>query len=377
MRKLLTVLASVSILAPFSCHSRPGRVAIGIALTVDNHAAVELAAKEINDSGGIQGVPIVLLGLDWKVVTDFKSEDIIKWSTEFADTPDLVAVIGHSDSSSTLSAAAFYNQQRVPQLVTIATNPAITNIGNWTYRLCLSDAIQGVELADYAVRDWGKKSICVFYVNDAYGKGLSEVFQDEVRKLGARIVASRPHRNVLTDEDKQMIDATLANLKKSEAPDLVVLFQRMAAADWTISAIRQSGFHSDILGGDNLGQIRFLGMTPLNKDGIRVSEFYFPSTDDRAAMKFANSIRETTGLEADYGLAFAYDAVYLIRDAVAKYGFSRDAVKKYLDELIARRTVIDGAGGNYMLAPDHDARRTMYIVEARGGRYEQLKALTP
>jgi len=30
-----------------------------------------------------------------------------------------------------------------------------------------------------------------------------------------------------------------------------------------------------------------------------------------------------------------------------------------------------------LLAPDHDARRTMYIVEARGGRYEQLKALTP
>ena len=377
MTKLLIIVALVSLLAPLSCRTRPGRVAIGIALTVDNHSAAELAAKEINDSGGIDGIPIELLGLDWKVVTDFKSEDIIKYSTEFAETRDLVAVIGHSDSASTLSAAAFYNQQRVPQLVTIATNPAITNIGNWTYRLCLSDAIQGVEMADYAVKDWGKKNICVFYVNDAYGKGVSEVFEGEVRKLGARIVASRPHRNVLTDEDKQMIDATLANLKESEAPDLFVLFQRMAAADWTIDSVRRTGFKSDILGGDNLGQIRFLGMTPENKDGIRVSEFYFPSTDDSKAMKFATSIRETAGVEADYGLAFAYDAVYLVRDAVVKYGFSRDAVKKYLDELIAGKTVINGAGGKFLLAPDHDARRTMYIVEARGGRYEQLKALTP
>jgi ABC-type branched-subunit amino acid transport system substrate-binding protein len=181
----------------------------------------------------------------------------------------------------------------------------------------------------------------------------------------------------LTGDDKEMIDATLENLKKSEAPDLFVLFQRMAAADWTIDAVRRAGFKSDILGGDNLGQIRFLGMTPENKEGIRVSEFYFPPTDDSVAMKFASSVRQTTGLEADYGLAFAYDAVYLVRDAVAKYGFSRDAVKKYLDELIAKRTVIRGAGGQYLLAPDHDARRTMYIVEARGGRYEQLKALTP
>src|SRR5215831_17384962 len=193
MRRLLLLLVLVSILAPAACRNHPARVAIGIALTSDNHPAVELAAKEINDRGGINGVPIALLGLDWRVVTDFKSEDIIKWSTEFAETRDLVAVIGHSDSASTLSAAAFYNQQRVPQIVTIATNPAITNIGDWTYRLCLSDATQGVEMADYAVKDWGKKNICVFYVNDAYGKGVSEVFEGEVRKLGARIVASRPH----------------------------------------------------------------------------------------------------------------------------------------------------------------------------------------
>jgi len=377
MRKLLLVFILILIFVPLSCRSRPRRVAIGVALTSNNHAAVELAAKEINDSGGIAGVPIELLGLEWKVVTDFKSEDIIKWSTEFAETPDLVAVIGHSDSASTLSAAAFYNQQRVPQLVTIATNPAITNIGDWTYRLCLSDAVQGVALARYAVGDWGKRNIVVFYVNDAYGKGLADVFQGEVNRLGARIVASRPHRNILIQDDREMIQETLASLKKSEPPDLFVLIQRMAAADWTISAIRQAEFRADILGADNLGQISFLAMTPGNKDGIRVSEFYYPSSDNSAAMKFADSIHRTTGTEADYGLAFAYDAVYLIRDAVARYGFSRAAVKKYLDQLILQRKVIYGVGGDYMLAPDHDARRTMYIVEARNGRYAQLKALTP
>src|SRR5262249_7482007 len=46
MTKLLLIVASVSLLAPLSCRTRPGRVAIGIALTVDNHAAVETAAKE-------------------------------------------------------------------------------------------------------------------------------------------------------------------------------------------------------------------------------------------------------------------------------------------------------------------------------------------
>src|SRR5260370_68888 len=82
MRKLLLILVSASILASLSCRSRPARVVIGIALTSSNHPAVELAIKEINESGGIAGVPIIAMGLDWKVVTDFKSEDIIKRSAE-------------------------------------------------------------------------------------------------------------------------------------------------------------------------------------------------------------------------------------------------------------------------------------------------------
>src|SRR5215510_11197645 len=299
MKKLLPVFLFTLIVIPLSCRSRPRRVAIGVALTSNNHAAVELAAKEINDSGGIDGVPVELLGLEWKVVTDFKSEDIIKWSAAFAQTEDLVAVIGHSDSASTLSAAAFYNQQRIPQLVTIATHPAITNIGDWTYRMCLSDATQGVALARYAVQDWAKKNLCVFYVNDAYGKGLADIFQGEAKKLGARIVASRLHRNILTDDDKQMIYATLANLKGADTPDLFVLLPRIAAADWTIGAIRQSGFQSDILGGDNLGQPDFMKSNPQMKEGIRVSDFYLPSPQNAVAEKFLRSFRETTSSEAD------------------------------------------------------------------------------
>jgi ABC-type branched-subunit amino acid transport system substrate-binding protein len=234
-----------------------------------------------------------------------------------------------------------------------------------------------VELARYAVQDWGKKRVCVFYVNDAYGKGLAEIFQSEIVRLGATVVTSRMHRNVLSDDDKQMLSSSLAALKGAEPPDLFVLFQRLGAADWSISAIRQAGFHGDILGGDNLGQSIFMTTNPEIKEGIRVSEFYLPSPDSSVSVKFANSLRQMTGSDADYGQAFAYDAVYLVRDACAKYGFTRDAVKRYLDELISERAVQKGAGGDYLLAPDHDARRTMYIVEGHNGRYEQLKALTP
>ncbi len=374
MKKLLLIFFLAPALLP--CSFKPRQVVIGIALTSSNHPSVELAVKEINESGGIRGVPVKLMGLDWKVATDFDAGEIIEWANRFAQTKDLVAVIGHSDSASTLSAAAIYNQQRIPQIVTIATNPAITNIGSWTYRLCLSDATQGVALARYAVEDWGKKSVAIFYVNDAYGRGLAEVFEAELQKLGATILTSLMHRNALQDDDKAMIRASLGNLKERGSPDLFVLFQRIGAANWTINAIREAGFQSDILGGDSVARPGLTQPNARSNGDLRVSQFYLPSSEDPLAMTFFNSLREYSGLDPDSGQAFAYDAVYLVRDAVLKFGFSRGAIKDYIDYLIKENTVVHGAGGSYRIGSDHDARRTMYIVEAGNGQNRELKAIS-
>ena len=375
MRKVLIIYALILLLLPISCTSRPKRVVIGIALTQSNHPAVEVAVKEINDSGGIGGIPIELMGLDWKVTTDFDAAEILQWADKFSQTHDLVAVIGHSDSASTLSAAAFYNQHKVPQIVTIATNPAITNIGDWTYRLCLSDEIQGAALAEYAVRDWGKSRIAMFCVNDAYGTGLAEAFERGVHERGGQIVSTRLHRNVLQEDDKEMIRSTLGSLKAGQEPDLFVLVQRMEAATWTIRAIRETGFKSNILGGDALGAPAFAKSDSALKEGVRVSGFFLPTADDTQATHFVEAIRQFNNREADYGQAFAYDAIYLIRDAVLKYGFNRRDVKRYLDHLIEAQTSVKGAGGAYRIGQDHDARRALYIIEAHNGIYRPVKVL--
>jgi branched-chain amino acid transport system substrate-binding protein len=375
MRKVLIGYAFILLLLPIACTIKPKRVVIGIALTKSYHPAVEVAVKEINESGGVGGVPIELMGLDWKVATDFDAAEILQWANRFSQTSDLLAVIGHSDSASTLSAAAFYNQHKIPQIVTIATNPAITNIGDWTYRLCLSDEVQGAALAEYAVRDWEKSRIAMFCVNDAYGMGLAEAFETGVHERGRRIVATRLHRNVLAEDDQEMIRATLASLKTGEEPDLFVLFQRQAAATWTIRAIREAGFKSDILGGDALGPPAFARTDSTLKEGIRVSGFFVPFADDAQATHFVEAMRQSGNPEADYGQAFAYDAVYVIREAILKYGFSRRSVKRYLDHLIEAQTTVKGAGGAYRIGQDHDARRALYIVEVRNGIYHPVKVL--
>jgi len=341
---------------------------VGIALSPSTHPGVELAAAEINAAGGVRGLPVELKGLEWRT-NAFQPAAILDWAERFAATPDLVAVVGHSDSASTLSAAAVYNQRGLPQLVTIATHPAITNIGEWTYRLCVSDSRQGPALADYAVGQWGKKRIAVFYVNDDYGRGLARLFEQRVGELGGTIAASVLHRNILGPDDRELIRAALARLTAEGEPDLFALFQRVGAADWTVEAIREAGFAAPILGGDNLGRAAFLEGDPGLKNGIRTSQFFFPEPGDPRTQGFMESYQRLAGEPPDYGSAFAYDALYLLRDAVLSGGPSRRGVKAYLDRLIADKTVVEGVAGSYSLGADHDARRAFQVVEIRDGRF--------
>jgi branched-chain amino acid transport system substrate-binding protein len=375
MKKLLFVFLLSFLIFPVACAKKPKRIVIGIAISASYHPAVELAAKEINDAGGINGVPLELVGLDWKVVNDFYAPDILSRAAQFSEHPDLLAVIGHSDSSSTLSAAAVYNQNKVPQIVTIATNPAITNIGVWTYRLCLSDAAQGPALAEYAVKEWSKRRIAVFYVNDDYGRGLAQLFEKHVRELGGEIVSSVMHRNILENGDKQLIESSIEKFREDE-PELVVLFQRIPAAEFTINALREAGVKSKILGGDSLGPAWLAKEKPALMEGVRVSQFFLPMPNDAHAAHFVNEFKKLTGKDPDYGHAFAYDAVYLVRDAVLNGGVTRDGVKSYLDGLIAQKKSGTGVAGTFTLGPDHDARRSIYIVENTGSSQLFLKALS-
>ncbi len=375
MKRLLKALGILIVLAA-ACRSRPPKVILGIGLTTNAHFGVTLAAKEINDAGGIAGVPLELIGMDWNAVdSPYNPPTVLDWAQRFATQKDLLAVIGHNDSATTLTASAIYNRQRIPQIVTIATNPSITNIGAWTYRLCLSDSEQGPVLANYSVKEWGKHRIAVFFVNDDYGRVLARFYEKQARNLGAEIVASVMHRNTLQPDDQEHIKSVLANLKKNGQPDLIALFQRVPAANWTIRAAREAGLEADMLGCDNLAQQRFISENPKFAEGIRVSQFFNLESGEPQTKKFMQTYRAFAGVEPDYAQAFAYDAIYLMRDAIAAGGFTRDGVKSYLDLLIQKKIPIRGVGGPYILGPDHDARRSFYISEIREGRFRIIKAL--
>lgn len=354
--------------------SRP-RAVVGIALAESNHIAAELAVQTINDSGGAGRATLALTGLGWKPGPHADPTEALAWADRLARIPALVAVVGTSDSSSTLAIAAYLNQAKVPLIVPIATNPAVTNIGEWTYRTCLSDAVQGPALARHAIRSWGKKRLAIFYVNDDYGRALTHSFETSAGELGAAIVAAVPHRDPLQEDDEEMITAEIERLK-ADPPDAIVLFELPESGDFTVRKIREAGLRCDLLAGDGLALPRFFTLHAPEKEGMRASTFFFAGARNDAARTFFETFRARTGIEPSLGRIFTYDAVHLVRDAVAANGPTRSGVKAYLDRAIREGTVLRTAtGAEFRLGADHDARRPLYVVEVHGGRTQLVETM--
>ncbi len=367
---LAPVLVVVCLLG--GCQQRPSRVVLGVALAQSSHPAVQLAADEINAAGGIDGVPVELMGMEWITVEEARPEEALKWAERFSGEEDLLAIIGHSDSASSLVAAPLYNARGIPQLVTIATHPAITQIGAWTYRLSASDAHQGRILAEYAVRDLGARRLALFLVNDDYGRGLAAQVRRQAEALGAKVVATLLHRNVLQAGDKEAMEAALQRLR-IDPPDQFILLQRIEAATWTVRRIRELNISSGILGGDNLAVDGSSDAWRKMSAGVQIFQVFVPPENDAWTREIQVRSNDPGERRADYSDAFAYDAVYLAREAILGGGFSRAGIRAHLEGMAAAGTWMDGVGGHYRFGPDRNARREAYILELRPDRNRVVK----
>lgn len=77
---------------------------------------------------------------------------------------------------------------RIPFVSPNATNPDITSAGcDVCNRVALSDALQGAVDAGFVFSDLGFTSVAVVHDNSDYGKGLAEIFQNNIIDLGAEL----------------------------------------------------------------------------------------------------------------------------------------------------------------------------------------------
>jgi ABC-type branched-subunit amino acid transport system substrate-binding protein len=151
----------------------------------------ELAKKHLNDSGGVLGLPVVLVAAD----SQCDPEAAVDAAQSLIDDDGVDAIVGAVCSGVTIAVA---QQVTIPSHVLLispaSTSPAITTLADddLVFRTVNSDEVQGRALAQLAW-DQDFRTACTMYVDNAYGQGLSSSFTEAFEALGGTVQVQVPH----------------------------------------------------------------------------------------------------------------------------------------------------------------------------------------
>jgi branched-chain amino acid transport system substrate-binding protein len=154
--------------------------------TIGNGA--ELAAKCINNAGGVNGGPLELIEEDTGSLAETGTA-----AAEGMVAEGVVAFVGPLGSDVTLGVASAVAIPNKILLITPSTTGHVLTVledDDFVFRTTISDDAQGVVLAQLVEEDLGFDSVCTMYVNNAYGVGLNDTFVDA---YAGTVTAAKAH----------------------------------------------------------------------------------------------------------------------------------------------------------------------------------------
>ena len=331
------VISSFALLALAACAATNEPYVVGAVgpwkqgYGLQNLQGVQLAAEEINRAGGIDGHA-------FKVITRDDAGDgpqAARIAQEFVGNESISAVIGHVNSSGMLAAAPIYDGE-LAAVATSATSPDLSGISSWVFRVISSDSLNGIALANFASR-FGQRgptsvSVAVLYENNTYGRGLADSFR---RSFHGDILSLDP-----INADLPTAEPYIAFLK-TRKPKIVFVAGRVASGLKILQEAKRQGFNPIFVGGD--GWQGILEDTATS-EGTYIGMSFTPEDPSPRARTFVAAFKKKFNSVPDAHAALAYDATYLIAQALKAKGPDRRAVRDYLRSL-NRETAYAGLTG--------------------------------
>jgi len=322
--------------------------------------AAQMAEQQLRERGGVAGRPLRLVFVDDSGVDDIA----VRVAKKFSDSSQVVAVIGHLSSGPTRSALAVYQNARrpVPVISPSASNPDLSGLSPWFFRICPSDLAHGAQLARFARQRLGAARAAVIYTNDDYGRGVRRTFVAEFTRLGGTVLEEDPFLSTHATAEPY-----LARMRQRGGVDVLVLATQRPEAETVLRDFRGMGLRWPVMGGDALVGIESDG--PL-AEGVRVSVTYLADRAGEENGRFvAAYARANGGARPDHRGAGAYDIVMLLARALEQSGASRPALREYLAQVGRGRPAYEGVTGRIAFDEKGDVPdKPITIAVVRGGR---------
>lgn len=347
---------SIKVAAIFA---KTSKAALGTELQLEG---IRYAIEDVNQNGGVLGKKVELLEFDNKGTA---IGSLV--AAQEAVQAGVVTVFGANYSSHSLAMAPVLQSAGIPMISNISTNPKVTLVGDYIFRVCYIDPFQGKVLANFAIHDLKAMTAAVLVnVDDQYSEGLAEFFIDNYRQQGGEVL-------FVQDYLEKNSDFTIFFEKvKKYKPDVIFHPGHTKMSAFVLKQARENGIKTTFLGGDgwNDSMYKIAGSTI---EGSYYSNHWHQNSTSKKSLRFVEKYRSQSR-EFDSATALADDCVFLFVDAVKRAQSSEPA---RIRDAIAATEGFQGVTGRINFDKNGDPVKPAVILKFENGTSVYVKTVEP
>jgi len=323
---------------------------------ISTDQAIKLAIEDRNAKGGEKGKKIELVTID----DAGKQSEAVTAVTRLINDHKAVAILGEVASSLSLAGGPVAQKAKVPMISPSSTNPDVTDVGDYIFRVCFLDDFQGWVDAKFAKENLkATKAAIVYDQGQAYSSGLADNFDKAFKELGGSIVTKQAYTGGNLEITPQL------QAIKSAGAEVVFLPGYYSDAGTIIRKAREAGITAPFLGGDGWDSEELPKIAGPAINGNYFSNHYLADEDREAVKNFVAKYKAKYGTTADGLAALGYDAALVLFDAMER---APSLSGKDLRDAIAATKDFPGVTGSITLDENRNAMKAAVMVEYKDGK---------
>lgn len=330
--------------------------------------AAQMAADEINASGGINGYQIEFNPQD----DESDAEKAVNAYNTLKDW-GMQMLLGTVTSQPCIAVEGEAVNDNMFLLTPSGSAVECISAGDNAFRVCFSDPNQGTASARYiGEHELASKVAVIYDSSDAYSTGIYNNFAAEAANQGFEVVAAE----AFTADSKTDFSVQLQKAKDSGA-ELVFLPIYYTEASLILTQAAGMGYEPQFFGCDGLdGLLAVDGFDTALAEGVMLLTPFAADAEDEATQTFVANYEEQFGDTPNQFAADAYDGMYIIKAAAEQAGITPDmdasAICDAMKVAMTEITVDGLTGSGITWTADGEPNKEPKAVMIENGAYTAM-----
>ena len=296
-----------------------------------------------------------------KIIYEDNQADIKKAVTDvqkLINVDGVKLIIGPDcGSGCTLAAAPITEPAQVIQIAPAASNPGVADAGEYLFTLVALDNYEAKLMAEFVYNRLEVKRTAIICIDDAWGLGIKDVFNEEFTKLGGEVILTESFKR--TEKDFR----TILTKTKDKNPDVIYAVGYEELID-LFKQMRELKIDKQLLSASMLENIQNIESLKQMGEGVIYTSQLIDINEE-----FEQEYNSKYGEDPELSGSISYDIIMLLYNAIQKCKEDINCIKDFLYSVKDYK----GASGVITINNEGWTERLMSFKTIKNGQFVPLE----